>query len=43
MVDCSVAAQEYVEDCSVCCKPIVFNVLVADEDDIRVDARQENE
>jgi hypothetical protein len=31
LIDCSVEAQEYIEDCQVCCRPIVFDVLV-DED-----------
>lgn len=26
VVDCSVAEQQYVEDCYVCCQPIVFQV-----------------
>ncbi|MCH6566485.1 MAG: CPXCG motif-containing cysteine-rich protein [Proteobacteria bacterium] len=31
LIDCSVEAQEYIEDCQVCCRPIVFNVLVDDD------------
>ena len=30
LVDTSVAEQEYVEDCSVCCRPIEFSVTCAD-------------
>jgi hypothetical protein len=30
LIDCSVEAQEYIEDCQVCCRPIVFDVLVDD-------------
>jgi len=26
LIDCSVPRQEYVEDCAVCCKPIVVTV-----------------
>ncbi|MCA9783511.1 MAG: CPXCG motif-containing cysteine-rich protein [Candidatus Cloacimonetes bacterium] len=26
LVDCSVSRQEYVEDCSVCCRPLVLTV-----------------
>ena len=26
VVDCSVTEQEYVEDCYVCCQPIIFQV-----------------
>ena len=28
-VDCSVASQEYVEDCEVCCQPIVMTVEIS--------------
>ena len=28
LIDCSVEAQEYIEDCQVCCRPIVFDVMV---------------
>jgi len=28
-VDCSVSSQEYVEDCEVCCRPIVLNVILS--------------
>lgn len=31
VVDCSVAEQEYIEDCEVCCRPVVLHVQV-DED-----------
>lgn len=27
-VDCSAGTQEYIEDCPVCCHPIVFNIAV---------------
>ena len=43
IVDCSVRRQEYVEDCSVCCRPILLTVRVRSKDDIEVEARQENE
>ncbi|MHB8454088.1 MAG: CPXCG motif-containing cysteine-rich protein [Acidiferrobacterales bacterium] len=43
-VDCSAGGQEYIEDCQICCRPIVFrsevdadgdliNLLVMREDD----------
>ncbi|VAX01678.1 hypothetical protein MNBD_GAMMA22-2076 [hydrothermal vent metagenome] len=25
-IDCSIETQHYIEDCYVCCQPIVFNV-----------------
>lgn len=28
IIDCSVSSQEYVEDCEVCCRPIVMQVEV---------------
>ena len=31
LVDCSVEMQEYIEDCQVCCRPIVFDVSVDEE------------
>ena len=27
-VDCSAGAQEYIEDCAVCCHPIVFSITL---------------
>jgi hypothetical protein len=31
LIDCSVEAQDYIEDCQVCCRPIVFDVRVDDD------------
>jgi len=28
IIDCSVAHQNYIEDCQVCCRPINFEVVV---------------
>ena len=28
LIDCSVERQEYIEDCQVCCRPIVLDVLI---------------
>ncbi len=42
IVDPSVNNQSYIEDCFVCCRPIVFTVVVDDED-ISIDARAEDE
>lgn len=30
-IDCSVAEQSYVEDCSVCCRPMVVRVLIGQD------------
>ena len=43
LIDASVEAQEYVEDCEVCCRPIDFLVLVDDEDRVQVQIRQPGE
>jgi hypothetical protein len=43
VLDLSREAQEYTEDCSVCCRPIVLAVTVADGEIVGLDARQENE
>ncbi|MCJ2376699.1 CPXCG motif-containing cysteine-rich protein [Vibrio sp. ZSDZ34] len=42
ILDCSVEHQEYIEDCEVCCRPIVFDVAV-ENDDVYVSLRHENE
>lgn len=42
-VDPSVAEQEYVEDCQVCCRPILIHVTFDDDLTPHVDARAENE
>lgn len=43
VVDCSAGNQEYVEDCEVCCKPIVFTVTAEDGQLIGVETRTEDE
>lgn len=42
-VDPSVADQEYVEDCQVCCQPIVVHVVLDEDLTPTVDVRAENE
>ncbi|MCK2149315.1 MULTISPECIES: CPXCG motif-containing cysteine-rich protein [Marinobacter] len=42
-VDPSVQEQEYVEDCQVCCRPIVIHVTFDDDLTPHVDVRAENE
>ena len=42
LIDCSVARQTYVEDCQVCCCPIVLDVHVYGEGDMAIEVRQEN-
>jgi transcription elongation factor Elf1 len=43
VVDCSVDHQEYVEDCSVCCQPMLLTVSSADDEIVSLEARAENE
>ncbi len=42
-VDPSVPEQEYVEDCQVCCRPILLTVVFDDNLTPHVDARAEND
>ena len=42
-VDCSVERQEYIEDCSVCCRSITLSVESAQGEVIRIEGRSENE
>lgn len=43
LVDCSCEQQTYVEDCQVCCQPMVMHVLV-DEDGVpSVSAQREDD
>ena len=42
-VDCSAGAQEYLEDCPVCCHPIVFSIAVDWDGALAaVETRQDN-
>ena len=43
LVDGSVARQEYIEDCQVCCRPMVLRVEVAHDGTITIDARTEDD
>lgn len=36
-------SQEYIEDCQVCCRPIVFNIDVAFDGSALVQVRSEND
>ena len=33
IIDCSIPEQSYIEDCSVCCRPINFEVSVDESDE----------
>jgi len=41
--DCSAGDQEYIEDCQVCCRPIVITLHVSDMTLINVEARRDDE
>jgi hypothetical protein len=43
LVDCSAGHQQYVEDCSVCCRPIVVVIAVEDGEVVGIEARAEND
>lgn len=43
VVDPSVADQEYIEDCEVCCRPIVLRIRVGEGDQVAIAARREDE
>lgn len=43
LVDSSLPEQEYVEDCQVCCRPMVLSVYVDADGDVAVTASAENE
>ena len=43
LVDCSVQNQEYIEDCGVCCRPIVISAEVAEGELESLDVRTEDE
>lgn len=42
LVDTSVAEQDYIEDCSVCCQPIELRVVV-DNDDCYLQAHTDSD
>lgn len=43
VVDHSLVEQEYVEDCQVCCRPMILNISIDSEGLATVSARVENE
>ncbi|QCU90045.1 CPXCG motif-containing cysteine-rich protein [Thiomicrorhabdus sediminis] len=43
VIDCSVAQQEYIEDCEVCCRPIVFKVSINESGEPDVAVFSEND
>ncbi len=43
VIDCSVEQQSYIEDCSVCCRPINFDISIDSSGELMVDVTHENE
>lgn len=43
LIDASVAHQEYIEDCQVCCRPIDFNVSVDPDGNVDVFVSSDDE
>ena len=42
-IDCSVGHQQYIEDCSVCCRPITITATTTESGIDQVSARSEDE
>lgn len=43
LIDNSIENQEYVEDCQVCCSPILINIEIDHDGNIFMNTRRENE
>ncbi len=43
LVDVSAGEQEYFEDCSVCCCPILFEISIDGSTGIRLNVKMDNE
>jgi hypothetical protein len=43
LIDCSVRRQEYTEDCSVCCRPIIISVESNQGEVVSIEGRTEDE
>lgn len=42
LIDTSIGDQEYIEDCQVCCEPLVMTISCSDTKKVHIDARPEN-
>ena len=42
LIDTSLEQQEYIEDCSVCCRPMVVTVRLGDDGGLEVRVHDEN-
>ncbi len=43
VIDCSVSRQTYIEDCEVCCRPMVLSASVDESGRVSVRATDEND
>lgn len=43
LIDPSVEAQQYIEDCEVCCRPIVVRCTVQEDGQLNVHAQREDD
>lgn len=43
VLDTSVTQQSYIEDCQVCCRPMLITVTVDSDGDVDLQVRNENE
>ena len=43
LIDNSISSQEYVEDCQVCCSPILISIEIDYEENIYINTKKENE
>ncbi|WP_350016039.1 CPXCG motif-containing cysteine-rich protein [Rhodanobacter sp. IGA1.0] len=43
LIDASIASQQYIEDCQVCCRPITLSVEVDEDGAVAVRASGEND
>jgi len=43
LIDCSVGAQDIIEDCTVCCRPIYLHVAVDEDGMPQVDVRRDDD
>lgn len=43
LIDASIPSQQYIEDCQVCCRPIMLSVSVEEDGTMRVRASGEND
>lgn len=43
LIDCSIAHQQYIEDCQVCCKPMVITASVTPQGKLNVVVSSEND